>query len=238
MMFAEQVVGLQDEAVWVIRNLVRKTEVLSMTNTWINPNYRHLHDVTRHAIHVSETIGLAVTTVNDIITKHKQFIADRSFICEDAKTAGNKIHSRFKFYASALSGLQSRSISNKKRLLNEVRLSFNLVAQRDSSASVKISRDVQSDSAAMRTIAFATLTFFPATFISSIFSMSFFSFDTEDDKWRVSESFWVYWVVVIPITCITLALWFYWSRSPPKSQVTTDEFCNGAKRLTRIEASP
>ncbi len=43
---------------------------------------------------------------------------------------------------------------------------FNTIAQHDSKIMVRISEAVQSDSAAMKTIAVLTLTFLPATFVS------------------------------------------------------------------------
>ena len=43
---------------------------------------------------------------------------------------------------------------------------FNTIVQQDNKAMVGISEAVQSDSAAMKTIAVLTLTFLPATFVS------------------------------------------------------------------------
>ncbi len=116
---------------------------------------------------------------------------------------------------------------------------FNTVAQYDSRIAVQIGQAAQYDSAAMKTIAFLTLAFLPATFISvnntygkrheeklltntqAIFSMSFFNFtpgtDGLPDKWSISEKFWLYWAVAVPISAATVALWLFWHRFfPPK----------------------
>lgn len=71
----------------------------------------------------------------------------------------------------------------------------------------------------MKTVAFLTLTFLPATFISAIFSTSFFSFDAEQGVWAVSDKIWIYWVVSIPVTSITILLWFFWHRVFPPTLV-------------------
>jgi hypothetical protein len=109
---------------------------------------------------------------------------------------------------------------------------FNLVAQIDSRITVRIGEATQADSATMKTISFLGLVFLPGTFIcvcaypslllrrsnkfEAIFSTSFFNFspgsDTEPQHWRVSEKFWIYWAVAIPVTVATVACWFFWQR--------------------------
>ena len=216
-LFAEEVLRLQDEAVWSVRNLVRKTEIQRTTSTAPNPDYPRLHDIARHAIHVSETLDLSVKTVKCMMTHHDQFFADGSTPDDRTKKAQRKIQKRLHLYDNLMSSLWSRSASNKERLLNEIQLAFNTVAQYDSRIGVEIGRAAQVDGSAMKTIAFLTLTFFPATFISAVFSMSFFNYNPETDEWTMSKKFWVYWAVAIPVTCITGLLWSFWHRFfPPK----------------------
>ncbi|KAJ4395163.1 hypothetical protein N0V91_011027 [Didymella pomorum] len=83
------------------------------------------------------------------------------------------------------------------------------------------------DSRAMRTIAVVTMAFLPPTFLSAIFSMSFFSFQPQEGDdgggWKVSEKFWVYFAVAIPLTCFTLAVWFWRQRlRGSQSQIKTE----------------
>ena len=152
-----------------------------------------------------------------MMTYHDQFFADRPATDDRTKTAQMKIRKRIDLYEDMMGSLRSRSASNKERLLNEIQLAFNMVAQYDSRIGVEIGRAAQVDGSAMKTIAFVTLTFFPATFISAVFSMSFFNYNPDSDEWTVSKKFWVYWVVAIPITCITGLLWSFWHKFfPPK----------------------
>ncbi|PMD43054.1 hypothetical protein L207DRAFT_631217 [Hyaloscypha variabilis F] len=217
--FADELVRLQDEAVWGIRNLVRKIEVNRTTSTAPNPNYPALHDIARHAIHISETLDTGVKTIEMMMSEHDQFLADRENADRNSKKTGKRIQKRISFHHLMLSSLRSRSLSTKERLLNEIQLAYNVVAQYDSQISVEIGRAAHADSAAMKTIAFLTLTFFPATFISAIFSMSFFNYNPESDEWTVSKEFWIYWVVAIPITCITALMWSSWHKLFPMKQI-------------------
>jgi hypothetical protein len=54
------------------------------------------------------------------------------------------------------------------------------------------------------------------TVVQSLFSMSFFDFSPDEagpgPAWRVSDRFWIYWVVTLPITMCTIAWWSYWQR--------------------------
>jgi hypothetical protein len=46
----------------------------------------------------------------------------------------------------------------------------------------------------------------------ALFSMSFFHFspsaDGGSEQWTVSPKFWMYWVVTIPVTALTVGIWF------------------------------
>ncbi|KAL0939531.1 uncharacterized protein CTRU02_206141 [Colletotrichum truncatum] len=218
----EKLVTLQDAAVWSVRDTVREIEKErdGPSKPKPTPNYRHLHETARHAIHVCETLDLAVKAARQIMAQHEALKADLD-LCEELPDAAwtrawKHTNGRLLFFEGMIGSLQERSASNKARLLNEIALAFNMVAQFDSGISVAIGRAAQKDSSAMKTVAFLTLLFLPATFVSAIFSTTFFEFKSESE-WVVSEKFWVYWVVAIPITVITALLWFYWQRIfPPK----------------------
>lgn len=208
----DMITTLQDEAVWAIRDQVRHTETSRVSPTKPQPKYLYLHEICRHAIHVSETLNVATKTIEEILSEHKSFMDDTQ--SDDGPTIRSAKHlqRRLRYHEHMLQGLQHRSASNKARLMNEIQLAFNTVAQYDSGVSVQIGRAAQMDSEAMKTISFLTLTFLPATFISAIFSTSFFNYDGGSEEWSVSEKFWLYWAVAIPITVITSVLWYWWPR--------------------------
>jgi len=62
----------------------------------------------------------------------------------------------------------------------------------------------------MKTIAVLTLIFLPATALASIFGMSMFDWKAQDGKDIVSQHFWIYLVVALPLTLAVLAAWILW----------------------------
>ncbi|RMZ75711.1 hypothetical protein DV738_g5333, partial [Chaetothyriales sp. CBS 135597] len=192
----DEVASLQHCAVWTIRTLVRNLETDRTSVDRPSPDYEHLHDLARHAIHVSETLDLASNTIDGILAHH------------------HSVSNRLLFYQDMIRGLRLRSTSNRERLQNEIALAFNSVAQYDARISLGIGHAARADSAAMRTIAFVTLVFLPPTFICAIFSMSFFDYDSGSSgsgQWQISPDFWLYWAVAIPVTVCTVLLWLAWT---------------------------
>jgi len=233
----DNVVEVQNEAVWDMRTQIRDKEK-GRDSDAKRQDFGGLHDLARHAIHGIETLDVAVKTVAAMTQQHeicKEMFEPinekpvrvpvrrqrRHYPVAAAHARGQKsrafpmahhrVHQRLLFFEDMLVSLRHRSSSNKERLLNEIQLLFNLVAQNDAGTSLQISKATRADSAAMRTIAFATLAFLPATFIAAIFSMSFFD---NDDKtgWGVSGKFWLYWAIAIPVTVVTAGTWWWWQR--------------------------
>lgn len=94
-----------------------------------------------------------------------------------------------------IQSLSKRADSNEARLRNEIGLAFNTVSQQDAKA--------------VRIISVVTLLFLPSTFVSTLFSMSFFSFQPGyQNKWGVSQKIWIYFAVAVPLTMVTVILWF------------------------------
>jgi hypothetical protein len=93
-----------------------------------------------------------------------------------------------------------------------------MIAQRDNQVMTGLGEAARRDSGAMRTIAVVTMAFLPPTYLTNtqqaIFSMSFFNYTPEQGStgWSVSGEFWVYWVCAVPLTCITLGIWYWRQR--------------------------
>ena len=211
-----EVLARHDEAVWNIRELVREIELNRVSPTNPNPDYTRLHEISRHAIHVSETLDLAVRTTESMISAHEQ-LWKVSLASKDEQKNKLQITRRLQFFEHGLRSLRWRAASNKERLLNEIQFAFHTVSQYDARTSVKIGRAAQEDSSAMKTISILTLVFLPATFISAVFSMSFFDYNADSGEWSVSEMFWFYWVIAVPFTIFTGLLWFFGGKLFPQA---------------------
>lgn len=221
-----EVAHWEDEAVWALRNLVRDVEKQVIPADRPQPDYRQLHDIARHAIHVTETLEVISDTMIRVLDEHDAFTKRHNFaiaqqagnstctapVADNITTVHEKIHRRLCFLQHFIVSQKQRSIANEKRLQNELQLAFNIVAQHDAYISVQIGRAAQADSAATRTIAMVTLAFLPSTFVSSIFSMSFFTY-SNDVGWIVSDRFWLYWAFAAPITLVSFLLWYWWQSS-------------------------
>ena len=52
--------------------------------------------------------------------------------------------------------------------------------------------------------------------MQAVFSMTFFNFSPKNgaytEAWVVSDKIWIYWVISIPLTIITVLSWFMWQR--------------------------
>ncbi|KAK7417092.1 hypothetical protein QQZ08_011751 [Neonectria magnoliae] len=219
----DDLVRLQDTAVWTIRTQIRTAEKGRKASGKPSPDYGLFHDLARHAIHVSETLAVSLKTVASINQHHSVFMAEAEGAKALDRNAFLQVHERLLWYEHMIDSLRLRASSNKERLMNEIQLAFNTVAQYDSGISVQIGRATQSDSAAMKTIAFVTMAFLPATFISAVFSTSFFNYDADADRWSVSGKFWMYWAFAIPVTLATSGLWFVWQKVCPPQLMGDDE---------------
>ncbi|KAH7131009.1 hypothetical protein EDB81DRAFT_129965 [Dactylonectria macrodidyma] len=229
----EDIVSMQNAAVWTMRNYVRNTEKNRMASMPPTPNYITLHDISRHIIHVSETLDLAVKTVGNVLQQHT-LLMDELITILPRKAAYRSVHERLLFLEHMFESLRCRSSSNKERLQNEIQLAFNVVAEYDAEISQQIGRATQSDSAAMKTIAFLTLAFLPATFISAIFSTSFFSND--NGVWAVSGKIWVYCAFAVPVTILTCVLWYYWQRRLAKAWASRNSAGGGGLQLRAMSS--
>lgn len=229
----EKLVSLHGTSVWSVRNLIRNTE-LSPSRDHRNKkdkpkhNYTRLHDISRHAIHVLETLDLSVKLSESIFREHKQLASSNSSVdlgfvigrSRSSKQAYYNTRSRLAFFNNALFSLRCRSFSNHQRLNNEIQLRFHTDSQFDSQTSIEINHSTKSDSASMRWIAIVSLVFLPANMVSSIFSTTFFN---GSEALSVSNDFWIYWVVLVVVTIVTMLFWFYLPRLSPEANTNHND---------------
>jgi hypothetical protein len=95
-------------------------------------------------------------------------------------------------------------MSMDRRMVNIISLSFNLVAQLDSSA-------IQKDSKSMKTIAFMTMYFLPVSTVATIFGAQFFTVGSEaPSHLQISPDFWILWAIAAPFTLVVVIVWRRW----------------------------
>jgi Mg2+ and Co2+ transporter CorA len=74
---------------------------------------------------------------------------------------------------------------------------------------VQMGERARQDNNNMKLIAVVGLVYLLGIFASSLFGMNFFSFDEENgqQRWQVSEKFWLYWAITTPLTLCTVVIW-------------------------------
>lgn len=74
---------------------------------------------------------------------------------------------------------------------------------------VEIALATSRDSKVMRSIALVTMLFLPGTFFATIFSMTFFQWTGNGGKAHVSSYIWIYVLITVAFTAMTVGLWYY-----------------------------
>lgn len=214
----EHLVDQQDKAVWALRTLVRTIEKTREVSPDMSPDvFTRMHDLARHAVHISETLVVGVDSLAALVDRHAVFAGS-----EASPPESPAVHHRLLAFQNLLQALRRRSDSNHQRLQNEIQLAFNLVSWRDAAISRDIAAATQADSAAMKTIAMLTTAFLPATFVAAIFSTSFFNVN-DAGRWAMSHMFWLYWAFAIPITLATTGWWIFWQKKKPAAAPVVDD---------------
>ncbi|KAF9691615.1 hypothetical protein EKO04_010517 [Ascochyta lentis] len=210
----EAIISMQDTSVWSLRDIVRGIEKDRSLPVRGFQGFLMMYEAARHAIHTFEVLTISVQTVEAMQQDLVHLSSGNQQIDKSRLRSLKKSRTQIKFQVQMLQNLLLRSQSNKERLKNEIALAYNMIAQRDSSVMTGLGEAAKRDSRAMRTIAVVTMAFLPPTFLSAIFSMSFFNYTPEPSGvgWSVSDKFWVYWVCAVPLTCLTLAVWFWRQR--------------------------
>ena len=75
----------------------------------------------------------------------------------------------------------------------------------------------------MKTIAAVTIVFLPGTFIAALFAMPLFQWDAVGDSKVVSNRFWIYWAVTVPLTFLTLLFWLLWTKRQARMHRSTEK---------------
>ncbi|KAG4431984.1 hypothetical protein IFR05_012535 [Cadophora sp. M221] len=149
------------------------------------------------------------------ITLLETILADK-VLSLDQKDFSFLIITQMREYGESLLGwnkeLLARTECQQKIVDGQIQTLYNLLAQRDNKLNYTIAEASRRDSTAMKTIAIVTMVFLPGAYIATLFSMSMFNWHAASGEHVLSNNFWVYWAVTLPITTIVLLIWAAWSR--------------------------
>jgi hypothetical protein len=86
------------------------------------PNFVSLHEIARHAIHASETLGVSVETLSNMASQQQSVYREASLVAESDKVSARQTQQYMLFQLRMLKSLEARSKANEARLRNEITL--------------------------------------------------------------------------------------------------------------------
>ncbi|PVI01288.1 hypothetical protein DM02DRAFT_654672 [Periconia macrospinosa] len=87
----------------------------------------------------------------------------------------------------------------------------------------KLAEQTTKDTRSMMAIALISAIFLPATFLAkTLFGSNFFVFSENKNALTVASNFWVYIVIAIVFSGVTVTLWFVWRRRKLRQPITDD----------------
>ncbi|QPC72154.1 hypothetical protein HYE68_002906 [Fusarium pseudograminearum] len=149
-------------------------------------------------------VGLRIKTrIQDLIYEYDEHIRQCNHITEGLRLATQ---------------LELNDIGHKDARTNQEIARVNL----------KVAQMTRLDSSLMRSIATLGMIFLPATFVSTFFSMDFFQWSEEDGKNQelISSYFWVYIVVAIGLTVLTMSIFYTCVLRTPSVDVDEESTCS------------
>ncbi|KAJ4378680.1 hypothetical protein N0V86_005551 [Didymella sp. IMI 355093] len=161
-------------------------------------HFTGLHNLAKHVTYLRENCDSALATLSGLRHHHSTVIG------EHPEPAQEFTRQALEYRKTLFQSTQRRLASLDKRMANIIQLSFHLVTVGDS-------RIMMSENQSMKTIAVMTLIFMPLSTVAGIFGTQFMKLD-EDAPWhiRVSQDFWLLWVIAVPLTLIVLLIWRVW----------------------------
>ncbi|OHE98217.1 hypothetical protein CORC01_06414 [Colletotrichum orchidophilum] len=114
---------------------------------------------------------------------------------------------------------------------------WNHIARQDSKTNTKISKanaaiavQTKVESAQMRTIALLTMIYLPLSSVAAIFSMDMFNWEAMDGQSIVSKHIWLFAVLTVGLTLLTIAAWFLGTRKEKAMAKKSDIYFNSPQR--------
>ncbi|PNS21766.1 hypothetical protein CAC42_1620 [Sphaceloma murrayae] len=230
----EQITAIYSSSIWAWTGEIRTFERLREANQSEEsdvlpiPDYDRVNEAPRHIFHCTEILAAAIDVVENMIEEHQAFQVQYGelFTSSPSRNVARNVTQALKAQRSLLVGNSLQAKALEGRLGHQVSLASATITQHDSKVVMQIQKATAADSASTTTISFLGLIFLPATFVCSLFSTTFFSLQPAVDLtartdgpngrgadavpayWIMSDRFWVFWAVSLPLTVFTVGVWW------------------------------
>ncbi|KAJ0307945.1 hypothetical protein COL516b_003920 [Colletotrichum fioriniae] len=104
-----------------------------------------------------------------------------------------------------------------------------------SKANAAIAVQTKVESAQMRTIALLTMIYLPLSSVAAIFSMDMFNWEAVEGQSIVSKHIWLFAVLTVGLTLLTIAAWFLGTRREKAMADKSDNYFNSPQRHDTFE---
>ncbi|KAH8698688.1 hypothetical protein BGW36DRAFT_376609 [Talaromyces proteolyticus] len=188
--------------------------------SFYTPDFPRLREIARHLIHINETFEVAIDTLESMRYHHAQFFTESQNTrklstgsatdnspAQQPAAEWHKIYSliqeRMYLATKRIKAIKARASTLSERLSNEADLYNHQIT-------MVIADTTRRDNATVKALTLVGVFYLPGTFISGIFGSNFFNYtpgSSTGRDWNMSDKFWVYWVVTIPLTLMTLYGW-------------------------------
>ncbi|CAG9941093.1 unnamed protein product [Clonostachys rosea f. rosea IK726] len=208
-----------DEGIWKFRKPVRKIEkqrekfmntVVSLrstkgANTTIVQEYHKMHELSRHAIHMSETVQVATLSVKlalEIIESQLQLL---SLTNDNEKNDARNVIDGIRFSASFIAALKLRSDAFVDRIENEIKMAYNIVSVYQLSETRDESKELT------QFVTSLSLVFLPLTFVVGFWGMNFVQLNNERKLYVSPDAWWFAWTGFLAVLLAWLL--YQWTKS-------------------------
>ncbi|OAL48073.1 hypothetical protein IQ07DRAFT_112162 [Pyrenochaeta sp. DS3sAY3a] len=153
------------------------------------------------------------------------------------ETALTTMRSEVSSYKLQAMYIQGRAQSTAQSVLDSLNLGFQQLAQNQSRNTFVMARSAREDSVAIRAITLVTSFYLPFSFVATMFGMNLVDFDTDTRNLLVSNQFWLYFLVSIPLTAVTLACWRCRMRTYRRGYISseTDSTAQDSSQKNRMD---
>ncbi|TKX19028.1 hypothetical protein C1H76_8918 [Elsinoe australis] len=199
---------------------------------------------------MAECKELAATAnhlLNGMTKEHEVFLAEHAAELKLPKQHTSAVSKALRSHQVLFQCFHSRAEALLARMNHLTNMALVTIQQHDSRTSTDIAKAAMQDSSSTKTISVLGLIFLPSTFVCSIFSTTFFSLQpvsemadqvggppsrTGADRapmyWILSDRFWIFWAVSVPLTLFTLLFWFVYT------SFTRDDVRKAARRYVHV----
>jgi hypothetical protein len=145
------------------------------------------------------------------------------------------MHNELKELLESNMGFGEAAVADTKsttaRMALQLNVLYNFIAQADNALNAQLAASAGRDSTSMKILAFISALFLPGSFVAGVFSMTMFDWQYSGDGGAeagvVSNRFWIYWAIAVPLTMITLLGWGFWWRIEMKRYQTVFKHATG-----------